>query len=196
MNRQERLKFCKVCLHQKNDIDKGILCSITNQQPTFEVECTMFKADKLKKHDVDMADIRNAIHQEEADKGTRLVNYIIDRLAMIAIAFVLFFAYEIVQIANGVSTIKEPEISTLEDFIISAIIAFIYYTIMEVTTGRTIGKLITKTKVINADGNKPDLGTIVIRSLSRIVPFNALSFLFSDKGWHDRWSDTRVVKVK
>lgn len=32
------------------------------------------------------------------------------------------------------------------------------------------------------------------RTLSRLIPFDALSF-FGENGWHDSWSDTRVVKI-
>ncbi|WP_435523038.1 hypothetical protein [Chryseobacterium indoltheticum] len=29
----------------------------------------------------------------------------------------------------------------------------------------------------------------------RLVPFDALSF-FGENGWHDSWSDTRVINIK
>jgi hypothetical protein len=31
---------------------------------------------------------------------------------------------------------------------------------------------------------------------SRFVPFKHFSFLGSGHGWHDRWSDTRVVRTR
>jgi hypothetical protein len=34
-----------------------------------------------------------------------------------------------------------------------------------------------------------------IRNISRLVPFDILSFL-GENGWHDSWSDTRVVNIK
>ena len=30
MTRQEHLKFCQVCTHQKKDLNKGIICGFTD----------------------------------------------------------------------------------------------------------------------------------------------------------------------
>jgi hypothetical protein len=37
---------------------------------------------------------------------------------------------------------------------------------------------------------------ILGRTFSRFVPFEPFSFLGSGHGWHDRWSDTRVVRTR
>jgi uncharacterized RDD family membrane protein YckC len=71
-----------------------------------------------------------------------------------------------------------------------------YYTTLEAVTGRTVGKLITGTQVVDKDGKLPALGVIFRRSLSRIVPFEAFSFLANARGWHDTWTDTWVVEKK
>ncbi|MCO4805201.1 MAG: RDD family protein [Flavobacteriales bacterium] len=68
----------------------------------------------------------------------------------------------------------------------------VYYIISEHIWQRTPGKFLTKCRVINAYGEKPDLPTNILRNLIRLVPFEILSCL-SDRGWHDRWSDTYVV---
>ena len=58
----------------------------------------------------------------------------------------------------------------------------------------TIGKYITGTRVVDLNGDAPDIEQYVKRSFSRIVPFEALSFFGSTPGgWHDRWSDTLVI---
>lgn len=196
MNRQEQLRFCKACLHQKIDTHKGIVCSITGEAAAFEVECTMYKEDKLKKHQLDMDDIRNALHTQEADKGKRFLNLIIDRIFMIIMTVIIASIYGVFLGLTNPSAVDNFEVSKVMEYVLGAIISIVYYTLMEATTGRTIGKLITKTKVVDTEGNKPDFGTIFIRSLSRIVPFDALSFLFGDNGWHDSWSNTRVVEIK
>ena len=46
--------------------------------------------------------------------------------------------------------------------------------------------------VIDEYALKPEPGKIVLRSLSRLVPFEAFSCL-GDRGWHDRWTQTFVV---
>ena len=39
----------------------------------------------------------------------------------------------------------------------------------------------------------PTQKDFLIRNISRLVPFEAFSFLIGNDGWHDSWSDTRVV---
>lgn len=64
------------------------------------------------------------------------------------------------------------------------------------TKGRTIGKYITGTRVIRTDGQNPTFEEYLIRNISRLVPFDAFSFLGGGNGWHDSWSDTRVINIK
>ena len=77
---------------------------------------------------------------------------------------------------------------------------FIYYFVFEALFQKTPGKFITGTRVTMEDGSKPDLGTIVKRTLIRLVPCEAISMytgqVSNNKGtwWHDRWTSTRVVR--
>jgi uncharacterized RDD family membrane protein YckC len=72
----------------------------------------------------------------------------------------------------------------------------LYYILMEQFTGKTIGKMMTGTHVINQNGEKASFGQIVGRSFARLIPFNALSFLFTKVGWHDSLSKTYVIQDK
>ena len=74
------------------------------------------------------------------------------------------------------------------------VLVFYYFT-LESTIGRTIGKFATNSYVIDEKANKPAAGTIFLRSIIRIIPFFALSCL-SDRGWHDKWTNTYVVSKK
>ena len=74
------------------------------------------------------------------------------------------------------------------------VIVTAYYTVLEGFTGRTLGKFITRTYVVTAEGLKPGFLTILGRTLCRFIPFEALTFLFSSVGFHDRLSHTRVVR--
>ena len=72
---------------------------------------------------------------------------------------------------------------------------FLYYYLSEkFLNGRTIGKYVTETKAVTILGGKPSNSDLLKRTFSRLVPFDALSF-FGTNGWHDSWSDTRVVKI-
>lgn len=80
-------------------------------------------------------------------------------------------------------------------YLFSISLIFSSYFIQEYFFGKTIGKLFTGTRVVDNDGNKPPAWSIIIRTASRLIPFEALSFLSSDKrGWHDTISDTFVIK--
>ena len=71
---------------------------------------------------------------------------------------------------------------------------FIYYFIFELIFGVTLGKMITKTMVTDVFGNRPTFFSIFIRSLARLIPFEAFSFLSTTgRGWHDYFSGTYVI---
>lgn len=75
--------------------------------------------------------------------------------------------------------------------------AVFYYLFFESVFSRTIGKFITGSIVVNENGLKPSFGIICIRTLCRLIPFDALSFLGkSERIWHDSLSKTYVVEKK
>lgn len=47
MTREERLKYCSVCKNRQMDINKGIICSLTNSQATFDENCSNYVADEI-----------------------------------------------------------------------------------------------------------------------------------------------------
>lgn len=129
-----------------------------------------------------------------ASKGKRFANYIIDRIVwtflFLAIAFLL-----------GMSGQDElidwmANMNKVVDYLVTALFASIYFIAFEyLANGKTVGKLITRTRVVGLFGESPSLGTIVKRSLSRFVPLEPFSFLNDvENGWHDNWSQTMVVE--
>lgn len=80
------------------------------------------------------------------------------------------------------------------DRIVSTLLYISYYVAFEGWLGKTPGKIITKTKVVDKDGQKPTWISIVWRSLGRIIPFDAFTFLKPNPiGMHDRLANTMVV---
>lgn len=72
-----------------------------------------------------------------------------------------------------------------------------YYFISEALGQRTVGKLITGTKVVMEDGTKPPAAAIALRSLCRLIPFEYFTFFGEySRGWHDSFSKTFTVDVK
>ena len=84
-------------------------------------------------------------------------------------------------------------VSETQVMIIFILLRVLYYLFYENVLGTTPAKLITGTRVTDYDGNKPPFKNILVRTFSRLVPFEAFSF-FTRDGWHDKWSETMVVK--
>jgi len=79
---------------------------------------------------------------------------------------------------------------------IAGVFYFIYYFIFEYFKGQTIGKMITKSKVISStDNNEFFFLRIFIRTLTRFIPIDILSYIFTSRGLHDIFSKTVVVKL-
>ena len=80
---------------------------------------------------------------------------------------------------------------------------FLYFFICEYYWGKTLGKKICGLKVVNEDGTRPSAKAIVKRTLSKYIPFEFISFFFTDKDengnmtrmWHDTIPHTRVVRA-
>jgi uncharacterized RDD family membrane protein YckC len=135
----------------------------------------------------------------DASGGKRFVNYIIDRICSYGMIFAIGLGLGVLEEAGVVSGVLEwmGELNTVADYLLTGLIVCFYYILMEGLFGRTIGKMITGTKVIGLNGLHPGWGTIILRSLARLVPFEPFSFLGSEgNGWHDRWTDTRVIDVR
>lgn len=132
-----------------------------------------------------------------ATTGQRFVNYIIDIIVIYAIIFLLGFIVAIIGSLMEWTAMMDwlTESSTLKDYAIFFSIWIPYYTFFEKYTGRTVGKFVTKTMVVNEDGSQIDMGTAFKRTLCRIIPFEQFSFFTNNaRGWHDSIPDTYVVQ--
>ena len=120
----------------------------------------------------------------------RLSNLFIDRFASY-IPFLIYLGY----IVYSPGFVKSEYHSY---FYYGALISYFgYYLICESIWQQTLGKVITKTKVVDRNGNKPDFLRILGRSFARYIPFEPFSYLFNGYpvGWHDSLSKTLVVPV-
>ncbi len=72
---------------------------------------------------------------------------------------------------------------------------FLYYFLFEVSIGKTPGKFITRTSVVDLGGTSQTVDQALVRTISRFIPFEPLSFLFSGSAWHDKLSRTMVVRT-
>ncbi|WP_212006591.1 RDD family protein [Chitinophaga sp. HK235] len=128
-----------------------------------------------------LSDLQEAPAPEEVSKGIRFAGFIIDYLIVIAICvgIVLFIP-----------------MGEMEIRLVFTLVFILYYSIMEGLTGRTIGKMLTGTRVVTLDYERISFGQVMGRSFSRIIPFEPFSMLFGPTPWHDMWTNTTVVKNK
>ena len=113
-------------------------------------------------------------------KRIRLYNFLIDSLVFFVIVMIF--------------TMLLNEYVAQEDLkYIMISVYYLYYFIMEWTSGQTVGKMITKTTVVASDTHKkPTAFSILIRTLCRLIPFDFFSYLFIPVGIHDRLSKTEL----
>lgn len=120
--------------------------------------------------------------------GIRFINYLIDFIVGMVLAIIVSIFLSLL-----IQTTNSPLSSLIGFFILIG--TFIgYYAIMEIKFQKTVGKFVTKTKVVKANGEKPTDGDIIMRILCRMVPFDHISYLFMINGFHDFLSKTKVVK--
>jgi uncharacterized RDD family membrane protein YckC len=139
---------------------------------------------------------------ELASTGQRFVNYLIDILVFYGVIII----FGMLAGAGLAASDKFSEGATEEDvqsaflggvFLIYAFVfgfLFLYYTLLEGSKGKTLGKMVTKTRVIREDGEPMTYGKAFLRTLCRMVPFEPLSIFFGMQMWHDKWTGTVVVK--
>lgn len=143
------------------------------------------------------------IRYEMASTGQRFVNWLVDNILIrlvityitgkLLINFLLNMAPEFTYEAFGDGI-------SFAGYAVSYLFAIFhylfYYTICEKAfKGYTLGKLISGTRAIRSDGQELTIRDTLLRSLSRMVPFEAFSG-FGAAPWHDTWTKTTVVKSR
>lgn len=195
MDRDAQLQFCKVCINRKKDLNLGIICGLRGGTADFEDECVDFHKDSSLKTRASGSTWSNGIDAQVASQGQRFTNYIIDLICTLIFVVIFSFILGIVLALVAPSALSAFEGGNKPlEYLIGFIAGTIYYSMLEGISGQSIGKAITRTKVVTETGEKPDFATILLRSVCRYIPFEAFSFLGSEPiGWHDSLSKTRVV---
>ena len=162
---------------------------------------------KLRNIDIKKIEQLNEIHKEEiaienlkktqkqkdvlkkiATSTLRSINFIIDIVAV----FIIYrsTAYIIQKLLNITSIREILFLNRTTVFVVF----ILYFILAENMFQKTLGKVITKTKVVNFNGEKPNFVDIIIRTFSRLIPFDGISYLYSISGFHDKLSKTIVIK--
>jgi uncharacterized RDD family membrane protein YckC len=123
-----------------------------------------------------------AVPLVDADAGKRFLNLIID----IGVVIFLIVVFNKIIYHHSI-------FSYLGMFkILDIAVVFAYFYGLENSLGQTVGKMITKTKVVNLDGGKPTTQQMLVRTFSRVIPLEPV-LLIGGKWLHDSLSQTRVV---
>jgi len=135
-----------------------------------------------------------------ADKGKRLVNFIIDYIVYFSLAMAsVFVIAEVVYSTSGEDLFQLLDDESLSvriyDYLFTAFIMLLYYTTIEYyTKGKSLGKFITKTRAVQRSGENMTFEIALKRSACRLIPFNVFSFLGDlNNGWHDSIPNTKVI---
>lgn len=193
MQKEELKEICIKCKYQRLE-NNDITCELTNQPPSFNVMCNSFLENTPSEVQIE-SQIENEILYKTTSQGKRFANYILDSMFYLILCAIIGGILGIlVALFSPSSLYIFEEDNTLINYALAFIISLTYYTILEYSTGRTIAKFITRTKVVTENGEKPNLKIIFIRSLCRFIPFEVFTFLGSENiGLHDRISKTRVI---
>jgi hypothetical protein len=129
-----------------------------------------------------------------ASKWRRLTHFVIDFGGCLVLSQMIRL---IGMLING--SIFTSMLSGVGGPVFDVFVFILYYLASEFLSGRTLGKLVTRTRVISwsgGGGGRLRFGQVLTRTLLRLVPLEQLTFLAGSPGLHDRLSNTRVVLIR
>jgi uncharacterized RDD family membrane protein YckC len=132
-----------------------------------------------------------------ATKTQRFLNFVLDMAIIYVLVLATLSTINIIAEMSGNDDLRNwvDNLSCEIQLLIGILILLFYYSLTEIYFSRSLAKYFTKTIVVRADGSKPNLKSIIIRTLSRLIPFDPFSYLTSNpQGLHDQLSVTNVVK--
>ncbi len=128
-----------------------------------------------------------------AGRGVRFAAFIVDGVALGAFWGVLH-AIGIVELGSGDAPVD----------IIQPVLSVVYFVVLTVGFGQTIGKMALGIKVVDADGDTPPMGAVLMRETvgkavsAMVIMVGFIAILLDGKrqGWHDKIAGTFVVKMR
>lgn len=175
--------------------DEELITIVTIERENYQLPAIEAAEEEIKNRNISNQSIENTekeiierkqkhinLENNTIHVGIRFINFIIDTIGWSLIACIISFPLNYI----GYNILVEYII------VFSSFIG--YYVLLETKYQKTLGKLITKTKVVTYNEEKPKNSEIIARTFLRLVPFDAISFLFTRNGFHDMLSKTKVIK--
>jgi uncharacterized RDD family membrane protein YckC len=133
--------------------------------------------------------------QQDAKVELRFANYVIDLLSFYAIVIIAIFLIALTAYGTRVFQVIE-NMSDISDFVILHVLYGLYMLIVEgVFKGKTLGKLITRTRVVHQRTASFSWRDAFRRGCMRMIPLEYFSACVGSP-FHDQWTETRVIKEK
>jgi uncharacterized RDD family membrane protein YckC len=167
-------------------VDRGGYQPLAVEAAEQEIKKRKIDTTKIEQVKVDLTakiEKQKELNAKQVSALTRFIHFIVDTVVWLIIVAILTFPLN-----------AKDDLQMLLGYLILFTSFLVYYIFMETKYQKTIGKFMTKTKVVNKNGNKPKVGDIVRRTFCRLIPFDGISFLFSPNGFHDSLSDTTIIK--
>lgn len=141
--------------------------------------------------------LADTISLNQASRGKRFANYLIDLIVFYIIAIIIFAILAVTGVTGDLFQNETPAVNLLDRLMTMIILGILWGSTEALFKGKTLGKAITGTRAVNEDGTPISAQTAFLRGFSRIVPFEAFS-AFGDPSypWHDRWTHTYVIDEK
>lgn len=147
---------------------------------------------KTKKECTSAISEKSKITYKDSLKPERVFHYFVD----IIISLIFCFATTEFLFEHLLDILIRHSSISLSPLLIGNFSWFFYLVFFETLFETSPAKMLTNSKIIKIDGSTIKLKTILKRSLIRWIPFEPLSYIDNSRGWHDKWSKTRVIKVK
>ncbi len=119
----------------------------------------------------------------------RLINFTVDTVVWL----ILYFSVALI-LDLYIVRFSSYLINYIYSIFLGLILYLTYYSVLEFYFHRTLGKFLTRTQVVNADGGELTFLSIFTRTISRLIPIDIFYYLFSKIGLHERLSNTLVIK--
>ena len=173
---------------------------VTTDFSKYKLEAVESAKKEIELRNIDTSKFQEIVEKVNIEKQTQdkfdesivsstlwFVHFIVDFISFFIIYFILT---SFVMLVFNIDSNK----SILPFWFLMIISFLLNYAFMEHKFQKTVGKFITRTKVVNLNGEKPTLNDIMVRTFCRLIPFDRLSFFFAKNGFHDGISNTRVIK--
>ena len=181
--------------------DEELIRVVTVERGDYQAEAVEAAEAEMAKRNIDVTvveqikgrlaqeqEVQKQQNQNRVSRFSRIVHLIVDTMAYQLLAFMLF-------VVPAVFSYDGQEYIFSIIFFGSYVAAFFgYYVLMEHFFQKTLGKFITKTKVVTNDGARADIRMLMVRTFCRLLPFDGITFLVLKTGFHDLISQTRVVR--